>query len=222
MLMKIDNEILRLLMRSGALIELTTAIIGSIYINKYKETPLKFFIILLWYTSINEILVIFHFREISKFNSLTYNIYNVINFTYLFFLFKYYLSNRKNKVLVTIFLIMYLLVFLINGFFENYLTDFQRLPYILAALFLIITIVLYFIEVLNSEKVLFANKSLIFWISVGLLIYFVGIIPFRFLRNYYEYLTDATIYFLVIFSLTVIMNICFIIGFIWSNKKQPY
>ena len=119
-------------------------------------------------------------------------------------------------------LITYLVSFFINGFFENYLYEFQSIPYIIAALFTIITILLYFREILNSEKVLYTNKNLLFWIGIGLLLYFVGNIPFRILRNYYEYLTDATILFLINFTLTIVMNTCFIIGFIWSDKKQPY
>ena len=102
------------------------------------------------------------------------------------------------------------------------MTEYQRLPYIAAAIFLIVTIFLFFMELLHSEKVLNAKRNLLFWISVGLLIYYVGNLPFRILRNYYIHLANATVLFLVNFVLTVIMNTCFIIGFIWSDRKQQY
>ncbi|MCK8522518.1 hypothetical protein M0D21_13115 [Aquimarina sp. D1M17] len=100
--------------------------------------------------------------------------------------------------------------------------EFQSLPYIAAATFIVISISIYFVEILNTEKVLYVKKNLLFWISVGLLLYYIGNIPFRILRNYYEYLTDATILVLLNIILAVIMNICFIIGFIWSDRKQLY
>jgi len=221
--MKVDIEILRLLMRGGAFIELLTALIASIYINKYKNTALKYFILVLWYTVINEFVGIFYLRDNFDFNNaIIYNIYNILNFSYIYFLYAYYLNNKTNKKIALLFGILYILILIINGFFENYLIHFQRFPYIIAAFFVVIIIILYFREILNSEKVLHVKKNLFFWVSIGWLIYFVGNIPFRIVRNYYENLADASAIFLVNFTLTMIMNICFIIGFIWSEKKQHY
>jgi len=121
-----------------------------------------------------------------------------------------------------VFIALYLISLIINGFYEDYLIQFQTVPYIVAAGFMIITITLYFTELLNSVKVLNTYKNLLFWISIGLLIFFVGNIPFRIVRNYYADQTDITILFLINITLTIIMNLCFIIGFIWSDKKQLY
>jgi len=220
--MTLSNEFLNTLMKIGIGVEIIAAIFATIYYYKYKNTVfLRYFIYLLWYIVINE-LIGYYIRSLDLKNAIIHNIYNVINFTYLLFLYRYYLKNKKNKKTVLFFAIIYVLVFVVNGFFENYLIKHQRLPYILAALFLVITILLYFFEILNSEKVLHAKRNLLIWISFGLLIYFVGNLPFRILRNYYLELTDATIHFLVMFTLTVITNFCFIIGFIWSDKKQQY
>ncbi|WP_299256074.1 hypothetical protein [uncultured Aquimarina sp.] len=114
------------------------------------------------------------------------------------------------------------MAFIINGFYENYFDQSQSLPYIIGAIFLLITIILYFIEILNSEEVLSAKKNLLFWISVGLLIYYVGNIPFRILRNYYAEVTDATLAILVNLTVGVVMYTCYIIGFIWSDKRQEF
>ncbi|MBQ4818756.1 hypothetical protein [Aquimarina sp. MMG016] len=198
------------------------AIIGVIYFYKYKNTALKYFLLLLWYVTINDIIGMYLREKVTHYNAIIYNIYYVVNFTYLLLLYRAYLSNKKSKVVVLTFTLIYLFSFIVNGFFENYLIEFQRFPYIIAALFLIITVILYFSEVLNSEKVLHAKKNLLFWISVGLLLYYVGNIPFRIIRNYYQDLADATILFLVNLTLGIVMYICFIIGFLWSDKKQQY
>ncbi|WP_132065776.1 hypothetical protein [Aquimarina spinulae] len=220
--MNLSNDFLTLLMEIGVGLEALTAIVATIYYYKYKNTHvLKYFIFLLWYVAINEIIGLY-IRSENWDNVLLINIYNVINFTYILILYRSYLNEKKSKKIALILCITYLIIFIINGFYENYFIKFQSIPYIIAAFAVIITISLYFREILNSEKVLNAKRNLLFWISVGLLIYFVGNIPFRILRNYYNELTDATILFLVNFTLTVIMNICFIIGFIWSKKKQQY
>ena len=221
--MSLSNDFLTFLIKIGVGVEVIAAIIGSIYFYKYKNVfLLKYFVLLLWYIVLNEFIGLYIRLYHDASNAIAINIYNVINFTYILLLYKNYLVSKKSKKLVLTMLITYLISFIVNGFFENYLYQFQSIPYIIASLFIIITILLYFREILNSEKVLYTNKNLLFWIGIGLLLYFVGNIPFRILRNYYEYLTDATILFLINFTLTIVMNTCFIIGFIWSDKKQLY
>lgn len=220
--MNLSNEFLNLLIKLGIGVELLAAITATIFYPKYKNSSiLKYFLFFLWYVAINE-LVGLYIRLDQEINAILYNIYHVVNFSFFFILYRNYLNNQKNKKLVIILCVIYLVSFIINGFFENYLIEHQRFPYIIGSFFLVITIILYFFEVLNSEKVLHAKKNLLIWISFGLLIYFVGNLPFRILRNYYEELTDATVSFLVKFTVTIVMNTCFILGFIWSDKKQQY
>ncbi len=216
------REVLITIVNFGIFVELLSAIFGSIYFYKYKGTFLKFFCVLLWYSVINDICGVLIREYVSNYNAIIYNIYHVLNFTYLILLYHHYLNNKNYKRITLILCLTYFLIFIINGFFENYIYEFQRFPYIFAAFSLLVIIVFYFIEILNSERVLNTKGNLLFWISVGLLLYFMGNLPFRILRNYYLHLTDATVYFLVNFTLTIVMNVCFIIGFIWSNKKQQY
>ncbi|WP_438710368.1 hypothetical protein ACSTS3_15305 [Aquimarina muelleri] len=216
------RELIITLVYFGILIELISAIIGSIFYYKYKTTFLKFFAFLLWYTALNEISGILIREYISKYNAIIYNIYYCINFTYLLLIYRHYINNIKYRKLIFAFILIYYIVLIINSFFENYLIEFQSVPYIMAATFIITSISIYFVEILNTEKVLYVKKNLLFWISVGLLLFYIGNIPFRILRNYYEDLTDAKILVLLNVILAVIMNACYIIGFIWSDKKRQY
>ncbi|AXT51487.1 hypothetical protein D1818_11815 [Aquimarina sp. BL5] len=220
--MNLSNEFINTLIKICIGFEVFTAIVGTIFFYKYKNVKfLRYFIFFIWYVAFNE-LVGLYIKLDGGVNAIIHNIYNAVNFTFFLLLYRYYFKNNKNKKLALYFSIIYLSSFIINGFFENYIEEYQRLPYILGALFLVISILLYFFEILNSEQVLNAKKNLLIWISFGLLIYFVGNLPFRILRNYYIELTDATVLLLVNITLTVIMNTCFIIGFIWSDKKQQY
>ncbi len=197
------------------------AIIGSIYFYKYKKTFLKYFLIVLWYVAINDLLGFFLRNNDYKVEIL-YNIYYLVVFNYLMFLFRNYVTRKSHKKLISSFICIYTLSFLINGFFENYIIQFSRAPYIIGASFLVISIIIYYIDILNSEKVLYVNKNLLFWISTGVIIYYCGNIPYKIVRSYANQLRDVPVEFLVLCILTIVMNLCFIIGFVWSDSKQQY
>lgn len=205
----------------GIIFQLVTVIVGSFYFYKYKKTYLKYFLIVLWYVAINDLLGFFlknnHYQV-----EILYNIYYLVVFNYLMFLFRNYVSNLNHKRLILILIYIYTTSFIINGFFENYLSQFATIPYIVGASFVIASIIFYYIDVLNSEKVLYVNKNLLFWISMGVLIYYSGNIPFKIVRNYAQELRDVSVEFLALFILSIVMYICFIIGFIWSDSKQQY
>ncbi len=205
----------------GMIFQFITAIIGSIYFYKYKNTFLKYFLIILWYIAINDVLG-FVLRYYFSSVTILYNIYYLIIFNYFMLLFRHYSPSKKYKKWGLLLILIFTISFIINGFYENYLTQYSRAPYIIGGSFVVISIIFYYIDLLNSEKVLYVNKNLLFWISTGVLIYYCGNIPFRIVRNYVGELKDQSIQFLVLFILSMVMYTCFIIGFIWSSKKQQY
>ncbi|TYP76065.1 hypothetical protein BD809_102279 [Aquimarina intermedia] len=208
----------------GMSFELITAIVGAFYLKSYKNKSLKYFIIFIWYTFINEIFTGIYLKRHLKIEEadILYNLYYLVYFFFYFYLFRNSISSRKYKLTINIFLYIYLISLIFNGFFMNYFTEIQILPHVIASSCLIVAIVFYYIEVLKSERVLKIEKSLLFWISIGVLVYSIGLIPFRILRNYYTNLVDDMVPLLATFILTIFMNTCFIIGFTWSDKKQLY
>ncbi len=203
-------------------IELIVAIIGTIYYFKYKRTFLKYFLIILWYTAINEFFG-FLLKKIGYTNNIIiYNVFHFINFSFLFLLFNRSLSKAKHKQWTKIFLLTYIIGFFINLCFENYFIQVQTIPFLMASIFLIISIVFYFSELLNTNEVLFVKKNILFWISVGYLLYLSGNLPIRVIRNYFTEVVNLE-YILEISSiLSIILNVCFIIGFIWGEKNKQY
>ena len=218
-----DYESLKTILRDLALYsEYLSAVLSICFLYKYKNTILKYFALILVYTALNEIFG-GYLQELVDSNKIIYNIYNFVIFTYFFWLYRASLSSKIYKNLITAFGLSYIIAFTINSFYQNYLIESQTVPYIIAGIFLIISIIFYFIEILKSEKVLNVNKNLLFWISVGLFLYHVGIIPFRIISNSYIYTQGYSDPFYIKFILVIIMNLCFIIGFVWSsNKKQEY
>jgi len=80
-------------------------------------------------------------------------------------------------------------------------------------------IIRYYSEFLKTEKIHDVSRDLLFWISIGFLIYYIGKTPFRVVRDYYANQNNRSILFILNVLLTIIMNSCFIVGFI-SNKKN--
>ena len=201
-------------------IEIITAIIGSIYFYKYKNSYLKYFLVYLWYIVFNEIYGKYIADVMNDNNSFIYNIYMIINFIFLLSIYWNKLQKEIHKKLIIVFALCLLFVFIINPFKENYKIEITTLSFIVGASSLIFAVILYFIEILNSEKVLHITRELLFWISFGILIYNVGAIPCIVSRTYYYETFQNSFDFLntLYLSLIFILNICYIIGFICSHK----
>lgn len=205
-------------------LELLSAIVGTLMLYKYKHTFLKYFLILLWYTALNEFLgeYISNYQEmndLTRNNRIIYNIYNTINFVVLLIIYRHYIQSNTFKKCILGFIATYLITLIISGFYENYLIVSQSAAYIVGSSFLVITIVYYFIEILNSDKVLNIQKSLLFWISVGLLLFHIGNIPFAIVSNYYADLPDLIYMFYAKFVLIAVLYSLYILGFVWSDKE---
>jgi len=205
-------------------IELITAITGSIFYYKYKNTYLKYFLFLLWYIVLNEFLGFYTRVYLEMNNSRIYNIYYIINFTFLLSIYKHFLQKKLFKTCVKIFIIVYWSTCIINAFYENFLEVAQIVPYIIVSSFLIISILLYFVEILQSERILNINKELLFWISIGLLLFHIGYIPYKIVQKFYDSIASANLENLrsLFFSLILILNICYITGFIWRQPSQKH
>lgn len=200
-------------------VEIITAIIASVYYYKYKNSYLKYFLIYLWYIAINEAVGKYSSDVLEVYNLIIYNIYLLISFTFLFSIYWNFLKTNRYKKIVASFALIYIIAFIINGlFFENYKMDLVTYPFIMASCFLIITVTFYFIEILNSEKVLNVTRDLLFWISVGVVLFNIGVIPWVITLKLYS--ENFTLMNTLLQVLILILNICFIVGFTCSYKIQ--
>ena len=87
---------------------------------------------------------------------------------------------------------------------------------------IVTSIILYFSEILNSDKIIRINKMLMFWISIGLLISLLPDIPFDVIRKYYAKSPTIPYIYVVSYLLFITYNLLLISGFIWSEKQQKH
>lgn len=200
-------------------IELITAIVALVYYKKYKGTFFIYFVLLLWLTVLVEFAGLFMRLSGYASNFIVFNVYHLINFTALLWLYKAFIKKKVSKRIISSFILFFILIYFLNLRVENYTTRLITWPFIVGSIFIMISVVFYFLEILNSDKVLYIKKNLLFWVSAGLLIYFAGKLPMRLVRNYWFEVLNYRVIFLTEAILSILMCGCFIIGFIWSEKR---
>lgn len=199
--------------------------------SKYYDSPLRFLPVLLLYTFLNELLgeiakdssnYNLSYQNIySNYNIIIYNIYNVVFFLYFYYVFWCYIKKSGYRKSIVIGSCIFLATSLINPFLQDLLIEPQLYSYVLGSAVLIYCIILYFIEILGSSKILYIKEDLLFWISVGLLLFYVGYIPIK-LTRYFFAIENVDVYMnlrRVHLILIIIMYGCFITGFIWMKRR---
>lgn len=210
--------------------ELLAAIIGTIYFYKFKQTPLKYFLLILWYITLTEftgwyaseknVLVFFDENGID-YNYWLYNLLYFVFFNMVLFIYLKSIKKIEHKFWIKIFIITYILISIINwSFIQSFIFEMSNLPFVSGSIFLIISIIFYFIQLLKSEEIKRFEKKLLFWISIGLLLFHSGTIPFSLKHNDYALIPGIHKLFLIIYVLSIIMYLVFTFGFIWSDKEK--
>ena len=104
----------------------------------------------------------------------------------------------------------------LDGYFFN------SSSYMVANLLMLAHILRYFYQLSKNDRILFFYKERMFWVSLGLLIFWLGCLPFFGIFNYLviNYPKVFTIYFNVTLLFNFIMYTCFLISFIWAVKEK--
>ena len=221
-----NSEIIQSIVRYS---ELIAAIVGTFFFYKYKETHLKYLLYLLWFIVIvefsstflkeNEILI-YKDEQGVRYNLWLFNLLEIVTYLTFFYIYKNSITNLIHKKWVNMFFGGYILLSIINWvFIQNFVREWSELPYLFGSVTLIICIIFYFIEILKSEKILVYHRMLLFWISIGALLFYTGGIPFSININGYAIIPGFHDLFLIVYVLAITMYLLFTFGFIWSRKE---
>lgn len=209
----------------AAMLFVITSIIGSLNWSKLPNYKSKVFLFSIMFSSIVEVIGIF-FNEWTN-GLLSYYVYNVyiyVLFVIYLFILRSILKNYRCKALGTFFIILYTCVFILNLIlqFDTLGHNIYSGVYSLGVLLFIILSSFYLIALFNSSNVLNYKKNIFFWFIIGVLLFHVPFLPFMLALDWFliEYRTST--YWIVLLILNLIMNICFIIGFLWTEKKYNY
>lgn len=203
--------------------QIVTALIITVFSYKLKTPILKAYVFIFWYAALNEFFGNWYIKFIdTESNYIIYNIFFVINFSYLFYLYHYFIKNKSFKFIIICFVIIYFTSITAELFIlkKNYFIDSQSLSYIIAATGILISILFYFFEVLISDEIIEINRKPLFWISIAVFFYFIALLPFKIGQGFYTGINEYKHLFSIRILMTLLMNIILIIGFIWIEKEE--
>ncbi len=205
--------------------ELVACVTGFIYWKKIKHSYWKWFPIYLAIILITEltgkyILVVLHDR---KLNANIYRFFGIpIQFLFFFWLFKQNLKPYKEKRWPLYGAAIYIISWVVDFVYISKMKfGFQSFSYTMGNIILLVLLILFFVKFINSDEILEYKSSMMFWVCVGLLIFYLGTFPFYGLRNtlLQNYRGVYDVYWYINFILDYLMYILFAIAFIWGKPK---
>lgn len=187
----------------------------------YRKTSLKFFPIVLLITILAEFSGRY-VRDIYELpNAIIYNIYYIFYFSLLIYIFKNVIDVEKFKIYIRIGIGVYWLFYLKDWLFTDFIERGFLVSYFVGAGVLVFAIILYYVSILQSSLVLVVKNDLLFWVSVGLFLFFIGYVPIKIIRTiFYESSNFFELLITIQLSLIIVMYLFFLIGFLWMRKRS--
>ena len=202
---------------------LLSAIPGVFFYNKLPNNKAKSLLYFIWLAFIIDYIGTNFKNWTGIVNFPIYNFYILISFTYYIVLLKLLLIKIRNQRIASVSLIIYVLFYGFNFLFvqRNLASPFTYV-FVVGVLIILLLSFLYLFEIFNSKMILNFKRSIYFWFVIGILIFHVSFLPFMFASLFFLLENNYTIFNLVLFVLNLLMHSCFVIGFIWSEKKYNY
>ncbi|SEV96923.1 hypothetical protein SAMN05428988_0877 [Chitinophaga sp. YR573] len=140
-----------------------------------------------------------------KNNLIFYNFYTIINFTYLIYLMRSFLQNRKVMSILTWVAIVYPVFASANMIFFQGLHTFNTYSFICGCTLTVIASIAYFYERIKHSGPQSLLHDPTFWISTGILFYNTCSLPMNGILNV---IANVPLYvYKIIYSVNVVMNI---------------
>ncbi len=219
------------------IIELLAALAGSYFILKTKpKTRDRYLVLYLWITFIVEVIgayaPIAYFTEYKYFafvedtpfrrNHWLYNLYTLYSYLFLSCYFILQLRNKKWKLILNVILVLFGISALLNLIFSGVYFDGEaQFTLLIGTLILVISIILFYFELLQSDLILQLKKFLPMYISVGILVFSLCVTPVDIFSKYFN--VENTVYVdlrnNVFLYTNIFMYSMFTIGFIICSRK---
>jgi hypothetical protein len=202
--------------------EIIAFLTGVFFLKKNKHNNWKWFVFYLGFILLSE--VIGKTVRFLHFNNQYIYSYILIPIEFIFFHWLYYqYSTLKEKRRIIVSLILYIFSFIIEEIFfdESRKFFFLSFSYTIGNAVLLFIIFQYFFRLINSERILYFYQEHLFWISCGLLLFYLGTSPYFGLYNYLRngHLDILYGYAYIMYFLNCSMYLLFAASFIWGKEK---
>ena len=204
------------------------AITGLFYWKKWKKTYWKWFPFYLLIITVGECAGKY-LREHPTgelYQDLYWFILLPFQYFFLLALFLVYNKTKKQKTtLQLICLLIYACAWMADIFyFKNKVLFFSSFSNVVGDLLFFVLLLAFFYKYVFSERILYFQKDIMFWVSAGILLYYVGTLPLDALYNTLSskfYQIFETYWFVSMF-LDCFMYLIFAFSFIWAKPKYSY
>ncbi len=194
---------------------------------KFQKDPPRYlnsFIIYILITIIVEVIAWWYSIH-SKRNLIFYNFYAIINFTYLIFLLRSFMTNARMINIMGVLIVVYPVLSLINLFLIQGLnTAFNTYTFLSGCIIVVTASICYFYERIKYPGPHSLLKEPAFWVSTGLLFFYTcsppltGVLNAISLMPFYNY---KTLYFINL-MVNIILYLLFSISFICNLIFRRY
>lgn len=201
---------------------LAAALVGTFLYPHYKHTKAKFFIWIIWYSLLTEVVGAHYYNWFQVPNSkIVYNLFTLVSITFYLWWFRSLLTSAKRRLIVTYFMVLFWLTNILNAIFlSNVLYQDTKYAFVVGVIFLVITICYFFIEMFDKEIVLKIRESMYFWFALGVILFYATFLPFYVTTSFFaKDIASIVPLRIAVFTLNLVMNGCFIIGFLKAKKS---
>lgn len=221
------------------LLEILAASAGVYYLKK-TNSPLseKVFVVFLWFSVLIEILnsyagfayfsdyTVFGFVKETPFrnNYWLSNIYLLINNLVYIYFFGIKLNNSKARKVLVVLSISMIIAVIIDFATSDFFNTLSRVSTIFGSLMILLSILLFYLDLIASKKLLNLRYYLPIYISISLLIFTLCISPLDFLSNYFKTSTGNQLFVsfrvYTLFILNILLYLTYIVAFLVCSKKR--
>lgn len=194
---------------------------GTKYLLDSKFKKLRLFILYLSLMVLVEILAIV-FLEFNLNTNLLYNLLSFFEFNILVF---FYHSISENELTIKLSKIIFftvnvgLVLSVLSYGVANFHVVYNTIAPVIGGVLVSVMFFLYLREILLSEEILNYKKNIFFWITTGLLLYYLGTLPLTAIFNLMKRGSGFTNLYNLQFLLIIVMHSCFILGILWNWKR---
>lgn len=200
-------------------LEILASVVGILFFKKHKDTYWVWFIFYLTFICIAD----YFSSEISAFlkiKKVSYYAYIVIPAQFIFFYWLYALKSLQNRKLFWAFILLYSISFVPVEIYFSKLNVVYSFNYTVGTLLLMILVFLEFKKQILTDDILEFYRNKMFYINVGVLLFYVGNLPFFGLYNLLlKEIEIWNIYYIYYLVSNCVMYLLFATSFLWTKVK---
>jgi len=200
-------------------LEYLCGFVGILYAFKIRNSYWIGFALYLIILAVNDYFVE-DIAALLKMSKQNYYAYVILPFQFIFFYWLYALKSLNNKGLFLLFTVLYLASFIPIELYLMPLKVVYSFNYVVGTFLLMLLVFLEFKKQIQNDNILSFKTNKMFYINLGIMIFYVGTLPFFGLYNLLIKQLDIwNAYYIYFLVSNCIMYLLFTASFIWGKTK---